>query len=1479
MKDILARSNARRFWGVFALAALIITILSAPVLGATIVNGDFGNGITGWTHDSSTVVIGLGGANSLVAADIGAFDTPNSYLGQVVSVAGSSQYKLSFIIGVAANNAVGLTAVGSVTVTNLSGAVIGSLVFSNVSIGALNGTNGFVSFSTTFTTPTAVSGATSVGITFNDLTPNGGRGIDLLVDNVVLTLAPVGSIIQNPSAASLVYNNSGTFSGDYLPSTTEFGDEIILAPGGNNLATKFEMEYYGSLTPAAAKTGQIRFYANDGANGAPGTVLFTSSPFALAAGYQSVILSDFLLPLPGNSDLTWTVQFSGLATGEKAGLNIYETPSLGTSPNDFWQRGTNGVWVLNQLTGGSPKANFGAQLYGVQGSIVGQPSGNSVAYTSSASGSVTLDAVPAPGFLFSGWSGAASGLNNPLTVSLTSGQIVTANYFPNTLPIAVTGTGSVTKAPDQLSYALGDSVVLTATPGRYYTFLTWSDQVTANPRTVTFGTVSNLTAVFTNTVPLELMPDGSQAPVGTPQVFANTHLGNPSLAKFSNGGTFTVGGMADITIQSSFTSARIFYTLDGSQPSFNSTLYTAKFAVSQSATLRAIAYSSDLTQSQVADPVTIVIVPTYTLTATSPGGGSVTFNPTNDQPYLSGTVVTLTATPAPGWTFMNWAGDGSGTSPTLSVTMNSAKTVQAIFGTAITNTITGQGSLTFSPAQGPYPFGSTVVVTPVPQSGYYFGLWGGAASGTAFPLNFVVTSATPGIAALFAALGTNQYILTTHISGGGTITNSPAKNAYTSGDVVTLTATPSPGNRFVGWTGDLSGSTDPATLTMNGTKDVTATFVPNILPTVSLTAPADGAVFTAQESVTLSATAADSDGAVSVVRFYQGTTFLGQTASGPYSLIWTNPPPGSYALTAVAIDNSGGATTSSAANIVVGPSNTVIVAIGNRLGDSGTQVVVPITSRGFNTIGTFQFSLHWDPAVASFADTEQYGVPGLTSANFGSDAASTGTLNVSWDDTTLAGQSRPDGSVLFAVRFNLTGANGTSSAVTIDGTPTAIEIAKPQSAPLPVLTTAGSVQAQAQSTVTLAGKVSYYDLQKTIGGVTVTLAGDADQSFQTGSAGTYSLSAQRGSYTVTPSKPDDNPASQGVTTLDISLIRRQILALATTLDSPYKLLAADVRGAGSVSTLDISFIRRLILGITNSLPLGLWRFVPADYAFADPLNPWNAPGFRSYTNNNAGQSGQDFIAIKLGDVNASWSAQSGDAQFAPASFGSSGGARGAQAAAPLAPGGTPRVSFQAAPQAAGPSGTVKVAVLVNGFTQVSTAQFSLAWDPQALELVATGDYGLAGLGGDNFGTTHLGALSFSWDDPSGGVSTLPDGSALFAVTFAAKGAAATASTVAFADAPTAREVTVNLQPGAFASQNATVTVALPPRITQTRLAPDGGRLEITIAGGAGETYAVQSSTDLTHWTDLQTVANSNGAVTVDVPPSGDQARFYRVRRQ
>jgi hypothetical protein len=123
--------------------------------------------------------------------------------------------------------------------------------------------------------------------------------------------------------------------------------------------------------------------------------------------------------------------------------------------------------------------------------------------------------------------------------------------------------------------------------------------------------------------------------------------------------------------------------------------------------------------------------------------------------------------------------------------------------------------------------------------------------------------------------------------------------------------------------------------------------------------------------------------------------------------------------------------------------------------------------------------------------------------------------------------------------------------------------------------------------------------------------------------------------TITPYK-DDNPLN-GVSTYDLVLISKHILGLLT-LDSPYKIIAADANNSNSVTTFDIVELRKLILGIYSDLPTNTsWRFVDKTFVFPNPKNPFQTPypEKRLISGLSSDSLSADFVSVKVGDVNNS----------------------------------------------------------------------------------------------------------------------------------------------------------------------------------------------------------------------------------------------------
>jgi YD repeat-containing protein len=129
-------------------------------------------------------------------------------------------------------------------------------------------------------------------------------------------------------------------------------------------------------------------------------------------------------------------------------------------------------------------------------------------------------------------------------------------------------------------------------------------------------------------------------------------------------------------------------------------------------------------------------------------------------------------------------------------------------------------------------------------------------------------------------------------------------------------------------------------------------------PAVSITTPANNALFSAQNSITIHANASDSDGSISKVEFYQGTTKLGEDANAPYTCEWPNVAAGTYSLTAKATDNAGAITTSSVVNVSVNgpPSVSINGPVANASFSAGSDVTISaLASDADGTVAKVEF--------------------------------------------------------------------------------------------------------------------------------------------------------------------------------------------------------------------------------------------------------------------------------------------------------------------------------------------------------------------------------------------------------------------------------------------------------------------------------------------------------------------------------------------
>ena len=93
--------------------------------------------------------------------------------------------------------------------------------------------------------------------------------------------------------------------------------------------------------------------------------------------------------------------------------------------------------------------------------------------------------------------------------------------------------------------------------------------------------------------------------------------------------------------------------------------------------------------------------------------------------------------------------------------------------------------------------------------------------------------------------------------------------------------------------------------------------VANNPPTVSITSPANNTTLSSPSSVTITASASDSDGAINKVEFFNAATLIATTTTPPYTTTLNNPTAGTYTLTAKATDNQSATTTSTPITLTI----------------------------------------------------------------------------------------------------------------------------------------------------------------------------------------------------------------------------------------------------------------------------------------------------------------------------------------------------------------------------------------------------------------------------------------------------------------------------------------------------------------------------------------------------------------------------------
>ena len=284
----------------------------------------------------------------------------------------------------------------------------------------------------------------------------------------------------------------------------------------------------------------------------------------------------------------------------------------------------------------------------------------------------------------------------------------------------------------------------------------------------------------------------------------------------------------------------------------------------------------------------------------------------------------------------------------------------------------------------------------------------------------------------------------------------------------------------------------------------------------------------------------------------------------------------------------------------------------------------------------------------------------------------------------------------------------------------------------------------------IAGQV-YTENSSYVEDVTIDLTGGLSTSSNTNESGYYEFMGipTNSNYLVSPAM--SMFPLNGVSTYDLVLISKHILELQL-LDSPYKMIAADIDRSGLITTFDVVQLKKLILGIdTVFLNNTSWRFVDANFVFPEPQDPFYSvfPEHCAINDLYSGENQVNFIGVKIGDVNNTVLSNLNS----------------------LADTRTTALHFETIDQLTQKGELVEMDFTAKDFQQINGFQFTLNFDTKALDYRGFKAAALSGISENDFGQALLnqGMLTSSWFDLA--AQSFGDGEILFTLLFEAKASA------------------------------------------------------------------------------------------------------------
>jgi len=594
-----------------------------------------------------------------------------------------------------------------------------------------------------------------------------------------------GAVTSTSAGVTVIMNDNKTLTAKFIQQTApSYTLSTVANPAVATISRRPDNASYQTgetVTVTAPTTEGYTFTGWSGASTstASSVTITMDGNKSLTANYKSMdyILTVDVIPAvggtvsrnPNNNTYTYNqivtvdatpavgYKFTGWSGAAAAGASTYSTYATVTMNSNKSLTATFEQFVFSLSTYAFPSGT---------GTVSISPNKNLYTYNEQ----VTVTATPASGYTFTGWSDAALGMTNPVTIVMIEGRSLTANFqqtlYTLTTNVSPTGSGSVSRSPNQTSYTPGSTVTLTATPmsGSSYVFKGWSGASSSTNATITITMDGDksLTAGFG-------LPDAKRFNVYFNGNGATTDGANPPQAATADSGSsislpgqqtlvktgYNFGGWNTNSFGTgTFYSAGASYTVNG-----NSTLY-AKWIPIYTVTFNGNGTTSGVPQAVSVDSGTAISIP---------GQGSMTRN---------------------GYTFGWWNTTSTGTGIRYDVggsyTVNGNSTLYAKWIPIYTLTFNGNGTTVGVPDAVSVDSG-TVITLPsqgsMTRSGYSFGKWNTTNTGSGTNYTAGTSYTVTGNTTLYVKW---IPIYKVTFNGNGTTANVPDAINADSGSSITL---------------------------------------------------------------------------------------------------------------------------------------------------------------------------------------------------------------------------------------------------------------------------------------------------------------------------------------------------------------------------------------------------------------------------------------------------------------------------------------------------------------------------------------------------------------------------------------------------------------------------------------------------------------------------------------------------------------------